>query len=65
MEKKLKRSLSNKMLGGVCAGFAEYFDTDVTLVRILWILFTLFGGAGIIIYIACLIIMPTENKQLD
>lgn len=57
--KKLKRS-SNKMIAGVCAGIAEYFDIDTSLVRILWVLFTLFGGAGLLAYIVCLVLMPKE-----
>jgi phage shock protein C len=37
MAKKLTRSASQKMLGGVCGGLAEYFDTDVSLVRLLFV----------------------------
>jgi len=57
--KKLKRS-SNKMIAGVCAGIAEYFEIDTNLVRILWVLFTCFGGAGLVAYIVCMILMPNE-----
>jgi len=60
--KKLYRSGTNRMIGGVCAGFAEYFNIDVTLVRIIWVIFALFKGLGAIVYLACLIFMP-ENPE--
>ena len=58
MKKRLAKSDSSKVILGVCGGLAEYFNIDVTLVRIGWILFTFFGGSGIIAYIICAIIMP-------
>jgi phage shock protein PspC (stress-responsive transcriptional regulator) len=56
-EKKLKRS-SDAMIAGVAAGVAEYFGLDVTLVRIIWAILTIFGGAGLIAYLICWILMP-------
>lgn len=47
MEKKLYKSSKNKMIDGVCAGVAEYFNIDPTLVRIGLVLFSAMGGAGI------------------
>jgi phage shock protein C len=57
-EKKLYRSANNKMLAGVCGGIAEYFGWDLTMVRLALVLFTLFGGAGILFYIIAWIVMP-------
>ena len=57
-EKKLVKSNSERMICGVCGGIAEYFNVDVTLVRILWVIFTLFGGSGVLAYIIAAIIMP-------
>ncbi len=57
MSKKLYLSRNDKKLAGVCGGIAEYFDIDSTLVRLLWILFTLPGGAGLIVYIVAAVIM--------
>ena len=59
MAKQLLRS-RNKMIGGVCAGIAEYFDLDPTLVRVLYAVLTLFSAAfpGILLYIILLLIMP-------
>jgi phage shock protein C len=48
------------MIDGVCGGIAQYFDLDPTLVRIAWVILTLLGGSGIILYIAAMIIMPKE-----
>ena len=44
--KRLYRSETNQMLCGVCAGIAEYFDLDPTLVRLGWALFCIMGGSG-------------------
>ncbi|MBC8312720.1 MAG: PspC domain-containing protein, partial [Candidatus Cloacimonetes bacterium] len=44
MKKKLYRNPKDKKLAGVCSGLAEYFEIDVTLIRIIWILFVLLGG---------------------
>ena len=62
MEKsrKLYKVNDKKMIDGVCAGVAEYFGIDPTLVRVIWALVTLFWGAGIILYIACMIIIPRK-----
>lgn len=46
------------MVAGVCAGVAQYFDLDPTLVRILWVLFCLAGGSGVLVYIIMWILMP-------
>ena len=57
--KKLMRSSTDKKLGGVCAGLAEYFDMDVTLVRLIWMALVLIPPApGVIIYIVAWIILP-------
>lgn len=46
------------MIAGVCGGVANYFDVDPTLVRILWVLFVLLGGSGILVYVIMWILMP-------
>ena len=56
--KRLYRSGKEKILGGVCGGIAEYFNVDPTIIRILWILFILGFGAGILAYIIVWIIVP-------
>jgi len=58
--KKLYKS-KNKVIAGVCAGFAEYFDLDPTLVRVLWAIVSLIYGVGILAYIIAWIIMPEKK----
>ncbi|MBR3401820.1 MAG: PspC domain-containing protein [Parasporobacterium sp.] len=58
--KRLYKSRNEKKLAGVCGGIAEYFDTDPTLIRLLWVIFSLAGGCGILAYIIAAIIMPNE-----
>ncbi len=61
LNKKIYKDKKNAMLSGVCAGIAKYFSIDVTLVRLLWAILTLFGvGSGIVLYIICAIIFPDE-----
>lgn len=55
--KKLTRS-SNRMICGVCAGIGEYLGIDATVVRLLWVLFSALGGAGLLAYIIAAIIIP-------
>lgn len=63
MEKKLYKSSKNKMIDGVCAGIAEYFNIDPTLVRIGLVLFSAMGGAGILAYIIMAIVMPRNSEM--
>ena len=58
--KKLVRSRTDRKIAGVCAGFADYLELDVTLVRILWLMLALFGGWGLIGYLIAWIVMPQE-----
>lgn len=65
MSKKLYRSVRDKMLGGVAGGLAEYFDIDPTIVRVLFVISLLFGGAGVIAYIILWIIVPEEPIEVQ
>lgn len=61
--KRLMRSRHDRKVAGVCAGFAEYFDLDVTLIRVMWLLFVLFGlPFGIVSYVVAWIVMPEEPE---
>ena len=62
MQKRLYRSSKNKVICGVCGGIGEYFDIDPTIVRLLWILFALGLGSGILAYIIAIIIMPRADS---
>ncbi|MEO7067044.1 MAG: PspC domain-containing protein [Rhodanobacter sp.] len=58
MEKRLMRSRTDRTLAGVCGGVAEYFGWDPTLVRVAWIILTLLGGSGILLYLIMWVVMP-------
>lgn len=58
--KKLYRSSSNEMIAGVCAGIADYFNVDPTIVRLAFLLMALAGGPGILLYFILWIIIPKE-----
>ena len=61
-KKRLCRSSSNKILAGVCAGFGDYFDLDPVLIRLIWVLLTIFtaGFLGVVAYIIAVIIMSEK-----
>ncbi|MGI6365186.1 MAG: PspC domain-containing protein [Bacillota bacterium] len=60
-EKRLYRSRSNVMLAGVCAGLADYFGLDPSLVRLGYVLLTVFTAfSGILVYIIAALIIPQE-----
>lgn len=63
MNKKLYKSRDDKKLDGVCAGIGEYFDIDPTLVRLAWVVVTLFGGAGLLLYIIAAIVIPRKPVE--
>lgn len=57
--KKLTKS-RDRMVCGVCGGIGEYLGIDATVVRLLWVLFSVLGGAGLLAYIIAAIIIPEE-----
>lgn len=59
--KKLYRSNTNRKLCGVCGGFAEYFDLDPTIMRLLVVILTLFGGGGLLIYLICALVIDRKS----
>lgn len=58
--KKLLRSRKNRVIAGVCGGIGEYLGIDPTVVRLLWVVFTLMAGVGILAYIIAWIIIPEK-----
>jgi phage shock protein C len=65
MQKRLYRLEEGKMLFGVCAGIAEYFKIDPTVVRLAWAIFCCMGGSGIPAYIIAMIIMPVKPLGIE
>ena len=64
-QKRLYRSASDTVIGGVAGGLADYFNIDVVLARVIFVLLALFGGGGVLIYIVMWIIVPEQNKLMD
>ena len=60
MYKKLYRSVTDKMIGGVAGGIAEYFEIDPVIIRLIFVLAVIFGGSGILAYIILWIIIPQK-----
>jgi phage shock protein PspC (stress-responsive transcriptional regulator) len=60
MEKKLYRDPFNKVIGGVCSGLSEYFDMDVTLIRLLFVFALFVVGGGFLTYIILWIVLPKK-----
>ena len=59
--KKLYRSTTDRMIGGVCGGLGDYLNIDSTIIRLIFVLLTIFGvGSFILIYIIMLLIVPEE-----
>jgi len=56
--KKLYRNQNNKVIGGVASGLAEYFDVDVVIFRLIFVLLALVGGGGVLGYIILWIVVP-------
>ena len=62
--KRLYKSRNNKMICGVCAGIADYFNIDPSIVRVLWAVLALAAGTGVLAYMACAIILPEGDTEV-
>lgn len=64
--KKLYRSNTNKIFGGIIGGIGEYFDVDPALLRLAWLLVLIFTGVvpGLIAYIVALFVVPQKPKEI-
>jgi phage shock protein PspC (stress-responsive transcriptional regulator) len=61
--KRLERASSGKILAGVSAGLGRYFDLSPTVFRLGFVVLTLLGGAGILVYLAAVLVMPAEGQE--
>jgi phage shock protein PspC (stress-responsive transcriptional regulator) len=59
--KRLSRVHEGRVVAGVCVGVAAYFGIDPTLVRLGFALLTIFGGAGVLLYLVAWIVIPEEG----
>jgi phage shock protein C len=61
--KRLERPASGRRIAGVCAGLGRYFDISPTFYRLGFVVLTLLGGAGILVYLAAVLVIPEEGKR--
>jgi phage shock protein C len=61
-DQKLFRSNSDRMIAGVCGGLGKYFSVDSTIVRLVFLLLLIFGGAGFLLYLILWIVVPDEQR---
>jgi phage shock protein PspC (stress-responsive transcriptional regulator) len=61
--KRLERSRSDRMVAGVCGGLARYFDIHPAFYRVGFVVLTLLGGSGILIYVAAALVIPDEGRE--
>ncbi|MFA3782157.1 PspC domain-containing protein [Melioribacteraceae bacterium 4301-Me] len=62
---KLKRSKKNFIFTGVCGGIADYFKSDPTIIRIIFMLSVFLGGWGVIVYLIASFLMPPDNNSIE
>lgn len=60
MDRRLHRSSSDKLIAGVCGGIGETYNIDPTIIRLIWAGLSLLAGAGIVLYIIAIFVMPVE-----
>lgn len=66
--KKIYRKVDDCIIAGVCGGLADYFEIDETLVRVIFVLLTIGGGSGILIYLILWLVIPKDgqiDKKID
>ena len=63
-QERLYRSNTEKVIGGVCGGLADYFAIDVVLARVVFVLLALFGGGGVLIYIVLWVVIPSRPGNM-
>ena len=62
--KPLVRPRQGTVIGGVCAAFGNYFDLDITVIRIIWVLAVVMAGTGLLAYLICWLVIPKEPEYL-
>ena len=61
----LRRPVQDSMVAGVAAGLARYLGVDVMIIRLAFVVLTIFGGAGIPLYLAGLLLIPEEGSEVS
>lgn len=64
-KKRLYRSRADRRIAGVCGGIADYLAVDPTIIRIIWVLFAIAGGPGVVLYIILAAVIPEEPQYVQ
>ena len=62
--KRLYRSRTDRKIAGVCGGLAAYFDVDPVIPRLVWVVFALAAGTGVLAYLICWLVIPQEPEAV-
>lgn len=63
-KKRLIRSRDNRVIAGICGGMGEYFNVDPVVLRVIWLLLILGFGTGILAYLICWLVIPSEPLEI-
>jgi phage shock protein PspC (stress-responsive transcriptional regulator) len=63
--RRLYRSRTDRVIGGVCGGLAQFFTIDATIIRLLFVFTALFGGTSLLVYLVMLLVVPEEPLPKD
>ena len=63
--KRLYRSQEDRMIAGVCGGLGEYLSIDATIIRLIFVITALWGGAGLIVYLVMMLVVPEAPSQVE
>ena len=61
LQRRIARSETDKMIAGVCGGLGNYMGVDPTIIRIVWVMTCLFAGTGLLAYVICALLIPSET----
>ncbi|MCF8259993.1 MAG: PspC domain-containing protein [Melioribacteraceae bacterium] len=61
----LRRSVSNKIIAGVCAGIADYLEINPNIIRVLFVFLFLLGGWGLVVYLGAVVVIPASNYEKE
>ncbi len=61
-DKRLERPSNDRKIAGVCSGLGDYFGIDATIIRLIFVLFFVFAGGGVLIYLILWVVMPQEKE---
>src|SRR5262249_53204765 len=61
--KRLYRKSEGRIVAGVCTGLADYLGIDVTIIRLVFAALTVFGGAGVLLYLIAWLLVPEEGEK--